>query len=463
MNLLNITKLAWSIEYNRNVKKADPAMIGKVLAKRLPEMGPSFIKIGQFISTREDIFGKSLTTELKLLQDSTPPIDSKWVKEATSYLALHDFQDIPIATASIGQVHRGILKNGKTVAIKVRRPRITQDIKNDFEFVLGVLELLKKVTDNRKILELDIVFRQYYMILMEEIDFSKEVSNIAKFQKYFEDYPWIKVPEVYPEYCTNDVIVMEFVPAKKIDSLPDKLSKQKCKLAVDKIVRCYMNQIMKYNFVHIDPHPGNLGVTKDGKLVFYDYGMMIDLTKEKLAERFDEFLLCVFERNAEGLANFLVSTGVFEVLPGNMPFFTSFVKLFLMYTDTLNIEEFKNSTIRQLDDLGGMPFFISSRFVMLFRGLGILEGIIRKLDPDFNYQETLRPYVEDKMNSVDYVRNRAMTDIQSFQQLPSSLSMQQLQLEILSKKFEQKKTTDRVQFNAYAVAGVMVALFILYK
>jgi len=463
MNLLNITKLAWSIEYNRNVKKADPATIGKVLTKRLPEMGPSFIKIGQFMSTRDDIFGKPLTNELKLLQDSTPPISSTWVKQSTSYLPLAEFQESPIATASIGQVHKGILKDGKTVAIKVRRPRITEDIKNDFEFILNILEVLKKLTDNRKILELDIVFRQYYNILMEEIDFKKEVQNIKSFQKYFKEYPWIKVPDVYPEYCTNEVIVMEFVAAKKIDVLPEKFSKEKCKMAVDKLVRCYMNQIMKYNFVHIDPHPGNLGVTYDGRLVFYDYGMVIDLTEEKLAERFDEFMLCVFERNADGLANFLVSTGVFEVLPGNMPFFTSFVKLFLIYTDSLNIDEFKNNTIRQLDELGGMPFFISSRFVMLFRGLGILEGVIRKLDPEFNYQETLRPYVEDKLNSMDYFRNRAMTDIQSFQQLPSSISMQQLQIEILSKRFEQKSVSDRVQLNVSAAVGTLVFLYILLQ
>lgn len=463
MNLLNITKLAWSIEYNRNYKKADPKTIGKILVKQLPEMGPSFIKIGQFISSRDDIFGKSLSSELTLLQDSTPPIDMNWVKQSTKYLPLSEFEQAPIATASIGQVHRGVLINGKNVAIKVRRPRITEDIKNDFEFVLAGLDIIKKVSDNRKILELDIVFRQYYNILLEEIDFTKEVSNIQTFKINFKEYPWIKVPEVYSEYCNENVIVMEFVPARKIDQLPDMTSSANCKKAVDKIVKCYMNQIMKYNFVHIDPHPGNMAVTKDGKLVFYDYGMVIDLSKEKLAERFDEFLLCVFERNAEGLANYLVSTGVFEVLPGNMPFFTSFVKLFLMYTDSMNIEDFKNNTIRQLDDLGGMPFFISSRFVMLFRGLGILEGVIKKLDPDFNYQETLRPYVEDRLSSIDYFRNRAATDIQSFQKLPSSISMQQLQIEILSKKMEQKTINDRLNQNIYLGIGTLALLFILYK
>jgi len=463
MNLLNITKLAWSIEYNRNYKKADPKAIGKILVKKLPEMGPSFIKIGQFISSRDDIFGKPLAKELELLQDSTPPIDMTWVNQCVQYLPLTEFEQKPIATASIGQVHRAVLSDGKNVAIKIRRPRITENIKNDFEFVLACLGVMKQLSDNRKILELDIVFRQYYNILLEEIDFTKEVSNIQTFKRYFKEYPWIKVPDVYSDYCNDNVIVMEFVPARKIDKLPEITSRANCKKAVDKIVKCYMNQIMKNNFVHIDPHPGNMAVTDDGKLVFYDYGMVIDLTEEKLAERFDEFLLCVFERNAEGLANYLVSTGVFEVLPGNMPFFTSFVKLFLMYTDSVNIEDFKNNTIKQLDGLGGMPFFVSSRFVMLFRGLGILEGVIKKLDPDFNYQETLRPYVEDRINSLDYFKNRAVTDLQSFQKLPSSMSMQQLQIEILSKKMEQKTTYDRINQNIVLGIGATALLFILYK
>lgn len=461
MNLIKIGKLSLEVEYQRNYKKAGPRDIGKLLVKRFPELGPSFIKIGQFMSSRDDIFGEVLSNELKTLQDSTPAIDPNYVELMTKDLPLESLDKIPVASASIGQVNKATLKTGEVVAIKIRRPDVEKNIKEDFEVILTLIAFIKNFTDNRRILELDIVFREYYTVLLDEINFFKEVENMKKFRKNFKDIPWIRVPEVYQPLCTSDLIVMEFIPGTKIDKLPTLYTPQQCKNASNKLIKAFITQFLEHRLVHIDPHPGNLSVTKDGQLVFYDYGMCMDISKEAFAERFDEFLLYIFEKNSDKLAMFLVETGIIEVLPGNMTLFKAFVKLFLSYTNNLNIQEFRANYLKQLDTLGGMPFFISSKFVMMLRGLAILEGVIKKVDPTFNYEDSLMPYVEDKVMSIDYFEKRVSGDIKVYQDLPTSFEIAQLQIEVLEKKMEQQQQNSVPKNLAIAVGLLTIVSFLI--
>jgi predicted unusual protein kinase regulating ubiquinone biosynthesis (AarF/ABC1/UbiB family) len=439
MNLLKIGRLGAEIEYQRNYKKATPVDIGKLLVKRFPELGPSFIKIGQFMSTRDDIFGEPLANELKALQDSTTPIKTDYVDKALKALPLKSYELTPVASASIGQVNRAYLQNGQEVAIKIRRPAVEKNIKEDFEVLLNLIKFVKLFTDNRRILELEIVFREYYSVLLEEIDFAREVANMKKFRRNFKNVSWVKVPQVHQELCTRELIVMEFVDGLKVDKLHKKYSKEQCKNASKKIIQAFIMQFLDHRLVHIDPHPGNLAVTPSGQLVFYDYGMCMDISTEQFAIRFDEFLLYLFDKDAEKLGAFLVETGIIEVLPGNMALFKAFVKLFLSYTNNLNIQEFRANYLKQLDTLGGMPFFISSKFVMMLRGLAILEGVVKAVDPDFNYQESLMPFVQDKVMSIDYFEKKVQGDIKLYQDLPTSFEMAQLQIEVLEKKMEQQQ------------------------
>lgn len=463
MNFVKIAQLAWDVEYNRNVKKADARAVGKLLVKKLPRLGPSFIKIGQFMSTRDDIFGKGLSSELAMLQDSAPPIDSSYVKSCITALSLKSFEEVPIATASIGQVHKGTLSSGEHVAIKVRRPQIKEEVKRDFDVILKFLEFLKVFSDNRRVLELNMVFKEYYTVLLEEIDFQKESDNIKEFAKNFKDVSWVTVPKVYPDLCNENVVVMDYVPSQKISEIPELYSPEECKNAVQKIIKCYIYQITQHNFVHIDPHPGNVGVTATGRLVFYDYGMVLDLSKEKIAERFNDFILFVFEKNADSLAEFLVDTGIIEVLPGYMPFFKSFVNTFIMYTDTLNFDDFKKDYMKQLESVGGMPFFISNRFVMLFRGLAILDGVLKKLYPDLNYQDILQPFVQERIMSLDYIESRALSDVKALQKIPSNMEVTQLQLEILQMTVNEQKRTINTMSLLSCIAGLLSLVVFLSK
>ena len=459
MNLVNIGRLAWDIEYKRNIKKASTKQLGQFLKKRLPELGPSFIKIGQFISTRDDIFPKDLAKELSSLQDDAPPIKTQYVERILSTAKVKTFDIQPIASASIGQVHIGYLQDGTKVAIKIKRPNIDQDLKNDFGFFLNVLSVAKLFSDNRRILELFIVFQEYYNVLMEEIDYKREVQNMKVFAQNYKDTTWVKVPTVYDELCDDQTIVMEYVENIKIDNLPSQYSPEMCKKALMKVMEFFVGQITKHGFVHIDPHPGNLSITPQGKLVLFDYGMVMDLQEERFAENFDKLLLYLFERNADALSEFLVENGIVEVLPGNMSLFKSFVRIYLLYTESMDIEEFKANYLKQLDGLGGMPFFLSSKYVMLLRGLAILEGISRKLDPNFNYKDNLEPFVSSTIMNISYLESRATTDINTYKNLPSTMEMAQLQIDVLEKRLEQQQTYSG-KTNLFIITGLLAAMIL---
>jgi len=463
MNILKIGQLGLEVEYQRNYRKATPKAIGQLLVKRFPDLGPSFIKIGQFMSTRDDIFGEDLSSELKLLQDSTAPIEPEYVRKTLDAMPLSSYEIDPVAAASIGQVNKAYLKEdpSKPVAIKIRRPNVETNIKNDFDLILNVIQFVKLFTDNRRVLELEIVFKEYYTVLLDEIDFSKEVNNMKMFKKHFQNVGWVKVPSVFDSLSTREVIVMEFVEGTKVDKLPTLYNSAQCANASKKIIAAFIAQFLQYRLVHIDPHPGNMAVTKEGYLVFYDYGMCMDIAGEPFAERFDEFLLYIFEKNSDKLATFLVETKIIEVLPGNMALFKAFVKLFLSYTNNLNIQDFRANYMKQLDSLGGMPFFINSKFVMMMRGLAILEGVVKQVDPGFDYQESLMPFVQDKVMSIDYVEKRFGADVKVYQDLPSAIEIAQLQIEVLEKKMQQQQSNSAPKGLVMLFGGVMLMTILL--
>ncbi len=223
-------------EYLRLVKKKNKTELGEWTRERLTTMGPTFVKIGQFMSTRTDVFGEEITSQLKKLQDNVLPLPYDELSDFISSFK-NEFTYIdpkPIASASIGQVHEAKLKkNNERVVIKVKRPGIEEQIIDDFETLLFGISMLKTVSNDRKINEFEVLFNEYYKLLKEEIDFDREASNMEKFQKMFGKKKWIKIPKVYNELSNNDIVTMEYVGAYKIDDLDtiDKLKFDREKIA----------------------------------------------------------------------------------------------------------------------------------------------------------------------------------------------------------------------------------------
>lgn len=445
--LAKILRFAGSLQYKRVIQKASYEELGVFTRENLAELGSTFIKIGQLLSTRSDVLDKRFTSQLLTLQDKVPPFDISMYRHEVNNIT-SSFEDTPIASASIGQVHRAVLKTGESVAIKLKRPNIASDIDTDFKMLLGLITILRKIQDRRELYELETVFKQYETLLNEEIDFTREVANMQVFSDMFstsDDLKFIKVPTPYPSVSTNDIIVMEYLPAIKISDIAmlDRLKFNK-PLIAEKLVECYIKQIVEYGKVHIDPHPGNVGMTTNGKIVFYDYGMVFNINPV-LMSKFQELLIAVSEKDAGRIAELMVEGDIVTVEPDNFIYLRSFVLSFLNYIETVDVGYIKENFIDKIGNKD-LPFLINSNFLLILRGLTILEGVCKSLDPAFSYKKVIDPYINKQIPiDITYLEQRALKDIQTIQKLSISQVITDTQKSDIDKELLEKKVKDMVE------------------
>lgn len=427
----SMSKLAIDLTYLKHIKKVPANTLGKFTKERFSKMGPTFIKIGQFLSTRSDIFGADFTRELKGLQDNIDPFEYN-IGSLPSAVKLNNK---PIATASIGQVYKGVLVTGEEIAVKVKRPKIEDNINIDFEAFLSVIDIASIISSQREIYELSTIVNEYYNLLKEEIDFSKEVENMIKFRTLFKNKKYIKVPKVFKELSNDNVIVMEYVEAIRIDDIStlNSIGFNRKKIT-EKLVEVFLEQILEFGIIHIDPHPGNVGVTKNGKIVFYDYGMIqvigIDFKRD-----LKNILLAVYDKNVDYLCELFIKSNIVIVDRSQIAYLKNFVLALLSYIDNLNVLEFKENYIDKIDSRA-LPFTISSKFLLILRGISILEGVCKTLDPTFNYRENIDKYINDGLIDVDYIERKAIIDIDSMTSMPDKVTKNQIQLELIEKNVQ---------------------------
>jgi predicted unusual protein kinase regulating ubiquinone biosynthesis (AarF/ABC1/UbiB family) len=435
--LFKILKFATSLQYLRVIEKADAQTLGKFTRVNLTDLGTTFIKIGQLLSTRSDIFGEDFTKELEGLQDKIPSFDWTLYKESLPENVI-DIDPIPIASASIGQVHKAGLKSGETVVVKLKRPEIQEEIETDFQMLLGFLAILREFFDQRELYELETIFNQYKTLLNEEVNFKREVSNMLKFKNIFRNTSWIRIPYPYQDISTNDIIVMEYLPAIKIDDISTlkSLKYNQSKIA-EKLVECYIKQIVEYGIIHIDPHPGNVGITVEGQVVFYDYGMVTEIN-ESLRENFEDLLMAVSEKDADTIAKIMIKSDIVTVEEENIVFLKTFVISFINYIETVDVDSFQKSFIDKIST-NDLPFLVNSNFLLILRGITILEGICKKLDPDFNYKKIIDPYIMEFPVDIGYYEKRALKDIENLQKLALPQVLNSNQQNDLEKELMQQR------------------------
>jgi len=464
---VNILKSYVEFKYLKNVKKYTDAEIGRWVKDKLVSMGPTFVKIGQFMSTRTDVFGEEITNELKDLQDNVSPLTYETLEEYINPILINfeSLEKEPIASASIGQVHIGKLKTGEKIVIKVKRPFIENQIDEDFELLLFVVKVLKKISDERQIKEFEILFNEYYKLLKEEIDFKREAATMQKFADFFSDKKWLKIPKVYSKFSNDNVITMEYLPCIKINDIEaiDKLKFNREKIA-QKLVELFICQIIDSGLVHIDPHPGNVGITEAGKIVFYDFGMVLNIDL-KIKEKFTSFLIAIYDKDINEICNIAIEIGLITVEPQNIPYFKTFLISFLAYVEKADIEEFKISYINKISQSEKAPFLISSKFVLLLRGISILEGVCKKLDPNFNFKKPLDPYIDQFIVDINYFEKRAMSDLRLITRVPDKVQSNQIQIEVLEKSIRDvENVTRQDQKEKYhQIIGILFTMMMQYE
>jgi predicted unusual protein kinase regulating ubiquinone biosynthesis (AarF/ABC1/UbiB family) len=375
----------------------DKAELGRWTKDQLLELGPTFVKLGQIASTRGDLYPPEFTRELESLQDNVPPFDYNLVKDGLNLDIFKHFEETPFKSASIGQVHKAVLKNGRQVVVKLKRPGIYETMESDTTTVRKILKFFQTIgidTGNSS----DFVLNDSIEYLLGEADYRQEVENAVKFRKSLRHVDWIKIPRVYRKYCTDEMIVMEYVPADKITEIKNKkINKKK---VCEALVNSYVIQTMESGLFHADPHPGNLGVSKDGKLVFYDFGLLIGLSEE-LKVGFGDLFICIINRDTKGIVEILIRLGVIVPTSTDISDIELFFENILGYLQTLDGGAIMN------DDLAvelamEKPFVVPTSFVYLAKSFSLIEGICLQLDPDFNYFTYLEPMIQQQfIDSID--------------------------------------------------------------
>ena len=375
----------------------DKAELGRWTKGELLELGPTFVKLGQIASTRGDLYPPEFTRELESLQDNVPPFDYNLVKDKLDMDIFKSFEETPFKSASIGQVHKAVLKNGKHVVVKLKRPGIYETMQSDTDNVRKILQFFQAIgvdTGNSS----DFVLNDSIEYLLGEADYRQEVENAIMFRRSLNDVDWIKIPRVYKKYCSDEMIVMEYVPAEKITEITNrKVNKKK---VCEALVNSYVIQTMDVGLFHADPHPGNLGVSKNGKLVFYDFGLLIKLSEE-LQKGFKDLFLCIINRDTKGIVNILIGLGVIVPTSSDVGDIELFFENILGYLETLDGGAIMN------DDLAvelamEKPFVVPTSFVYLAKSFSLIEGICLQLDPDFNYFTYLEPMIQQQfLESID--------------------------------------------------------------
>jgi predicted unusual protein kinase regulating ubiquinone biosynthesis (AarF/ABC1/UbiB family) len=373
----------------------------------LLELGPTFIKVGQLFSTRADLFPSEFVDELSKLQDQVPAFNYDQVASIVESdlgkpvnVLYRYFDPVPLAAASLGQVHRAQLLTGEEVVVKVQRPGLKKLFAIDLEILKGITRYFQNHRDWGQGRDWMGIYDECCKILWEEIDYLNEGRNADLFRRNFRDESWVKVPRVYWRYASPRTLTLEYLPGIKISHYEAIEAAGLDRKNIAKLsAKAYLQQILDGGFFHADPHPGNLAVSSDGGLIFYDFGMMgqvQSLTREKLMGTF----FGIAQKDADRVIKSLVDLGAL-VPTSDLGAVRRSVQFML---DNFMDKPFESQSVGAIsDDLYeiayGQPFRFPATFTFVMRAFSTLEGVGRGLDPDFNFMEVAKPFAMKLMSN----------------------------------------------------------------
>ena len=368
----------------------------------LEELGPTFVKLGQFLSVRADILPQDFIYELSKLQDEVAPLPYEQIKKviedelkAPIETLFCTFDKEPIASASLSQVHRAILKEGDKVVVKIQRPFISGKIDTDISIMETIASWIEREIREAKEYEPLAKVREVGKNLKSELNFINEGRAIDQFRKNFKNDKFILIPKVYWNFSTSRILTLEYIEGIKItdSDIPDKTGLSRKDLTL-RVIDFLFRQIFIYRFFHADPHPGNILVTTEGKIVLLDFGLTGNLDDE-LIESLTLLLVSVINKDIGRIIDIFIELNVVN--------------------EEMDMQELKSDLRRFINRYYGVPlaeievknvldeaFEILRRYRMKFPGdllllaktLSTVEGIAHQLDPKFNIIEHLKPYVK---------------------------------------------------------------------
>jgi ubiquinone biosynthesis protein len=384
-------------------KRKDRRTQAERLRLALEELGTTYIKLGQALSTRTDLVPPEYVAELVKLQDDAPPVDYKDILavlfEETGELPesiFAEFEEEPIAAASIGQVHNAVLVDGSKVVVKIQRPNVIEKVEEDLEVLRDVAAFVAENTQIGSQYDVKGLIEEFAFTLMNELDYRREGINADRFRENFKDDPTLHVPKVYWRYTSQRVITMERIEGIKIDNLEaiEEAGINRQMLAQN-AARIVLTEIFKHGFFHADPHPGNFFVMADGSLTMIDTGMVGRLD-EQTRDSLMRITLFLAKNDAEALVDELLVLGMARgrirrselkieldrLIQIHMEGPPELFSLAMMFQDTL-------ATAAQY------RIAIPSDLLFLARAIAMCEGVSKALYPEFRFIKFAESFLED--------------------------------------------------------------------
>ncbi|MDF1549833.1 MAG: AarF/UbiB family protein [Bacteroidales bacterium] len=448
----------------------------------MEELGPTFVKFGQLLSNRPDILPFSLIEELEKLQKNVAPLPFKQVEKIINeefnenkenYFLI--IEPVAIASGSIAQVHAATLKSGEKVVLKVQRPGISKQIETDIEIMQYLAKVVMRKFPEFKAIDTQSIINEFKHSILREIDFNQEVANMLRFQNNFKNDKNIYIPKIYEEFCCKNILVMERIEGYSINDLfTAKNVHIDPKSIAEKGANFVLTQIFTYGFFHADPHPGNIIILEDSRICFLDFGMTGTLPY-KYRLFLSDFILGFVIRD---------TSLIIKVL-----------KKFVRSDDAVDLDELELKVSELVDEYTYMPLNKIDSAEVLNKVLGLLvqfkldlppvvymllktmvtiEGVARKLDPDFNITEYVEPFAKKllikKLDPFEFVKRNYTKIIDSANNLiefpgiafevTEMLRNGKLKINIASKDLEQKLKTSRKNNYQITLSILAAAIFL---
>jgi ubiquinone biosynthesis protein len=426
--------------------------IGAKLRNTLQELGPTFIKLGQIASTRRDLIPDAITKELELLQDQVTAFSYEQVKSCMEEELgdlpenlFQEFNESPLATASIGQVHAAVLKTGAHVAVKIQRPDILPIVKTDLEILDDLARVMEENFSWAKTNQIRKMINEFSRSLRAELDYLSEGRNSERIAKQFIDQPEIYIPGVYWNLTTKKILTMDFVQGIKINNLK-KLEEKKYdrQLIARRITDSMLQQVLIEGFFHGDPHPGNIYVLPGERIAYLDFGLVGRLSQETKLY-FASLVIQLQKGDTKGMVKTISAMGVLSEETDLTSLYNAIDDLQMKYYNTPFAQIKLGETV---NDLFAIIFQhhiqIPSDMTIVGKTLLTIEGIVVDLDPEISIMQAIKPFGEKlirqrygpkqvmKNSWVDLLENaRLMSDVpKKLSELTATVQKGKLHVEI---------------------------------
>ncbi len=379
----------------------------------IEELGPTFIKLGQLLSNRPDIIPKDLQEELVKLQDDVAyqKIDIKaWLEKELEINIDEHFLSIdpePIASASIAQVYRATLINGKEVVLKIKRQDIDEIIQADLDFIKDLVKLLQRKYEVVYKMNLYQIVLSFESSLLNELSFTNELNNIERFRRNFVGNDNIYIPKVYRKYSTDTLICLEYIDGVKVNDLVGfETYGLYPKSVLQNVLDLYLEQVLLHGFFHADPHPGNVFVNRKGQIVFIDFGAMGFMIPED-RNIIESMVLDFLANDAKGLIKNIKKLAIMHHIEDERRLERDAYEIFEMIKQNALDDIDISVMLQKLNIVLQSNHILLPDFVyLLLRGVSILEGTGRQLDADLNVPESIEPFakkIAEQKFSSEYI------------------------------------------------------------